>query len=671
LLKNGHLRRFPRPSSLRRTAKYASLLRISGALHLALFEQPGKDDFFSRLLMDQDPAKEEGSRKDKAILCLAIGIILAIAPLLMPNNYWLRIYTVTGLFVMLALGLNVVAGFAGLLDLSYVAFFGIGGYTYAILSSNHFNIHLSFLLVLPVSALITMGFGFALGSTSLRLKGDYLAIVTLAFAQIFRLLLLNLDRPINITGGVNGIYNLDPINFFGLTVESPIATSYLIWFFAVIVVLGSFRIKKSRLGRGWEAIREDELAAEAMGVNTTKMKLLAFAGGAFIAGAAGTLFASLQESVFPNNFDFPQLVIIYCMVILGGLGNIVGVVLGAIVLSILPEFLREYGAYRMISYGLILILLMALRPQGILGETDIFVKRKKRPDKDETGILRASTDLYYTGRDGATQHDFPRYSMVDRPILELKNVTMCFGGLMAVNHLSFNLYEKEILSIIGPNGAGKTTVFNLISGIYPPNSGNVFFEGIDITGLRPHQVVYAGIARTFQGLRLFNHMSVLDNARVGQFCRTRSGPVSTLLRLPLHRKEERETERVARDHLSLFGTRLTGYRFEQKAMSLSFANRRRLEIARALSTNAKLLMLDEPSAGMNPQETIEITDFIKRLRDVHGYTILVIEHKLNVVRTISDRVIALDYGSKIAEGNYEEVANNRQVIEAYLGRKRD
>lgn len=618
--------------------------------------------------MDSDLLTKPLGRKDKAILGVVVGLALILVPHLMPNNYWLRIYTMTGLFVMLALGLNVVAGFAGLLDLAYVAFFGIGGYTYAFLSSNHFDIHLPYPLVFLIAAFATMGFGFALGATSLRLKGDYLAIVTLAFSQIFRLLLLNLDRPINITGGVNGIYNLDPITAFGLRVESPILYAYIIWLFAILVVIGSFRIKKSRFGRGWEAIREDELAAEVMGVDTTKMKLFAFAGGAFVAGAAGALFAPFQESVFPNNFDFPQLVIIYCMVILGGLGNIVGVILGAIVLSILPEFLREYGAYRMISYGLILIILMAVRPQGILGEIGFLTRAKKRPDKDETGVLRASTELYYQG-DQIRPLEPARFTIGTRPILELKNVTMNFGGLVAVNDLSFVLREREILSIIGPNGAGKTTVFNMISGIYPPSAGKIFFEGKDITGLKPHQVAEAGIARTFQNLRLFSNMTVLDNAKVSQFCRTNCGPVSILLQRSCHRGEERETEQVAKEKLGLFGARLTGYRFDQKAIFLSYANRRRLEIARAMATNAKLLMLDEPSAGMNPQETIEITDFIKELRDRYGYTFLIIEHKLNVVKKISDRVIALDYGSKIAEGSYEEVSNNKQVIEAYLGRK--
>jgi branched-chain amino acid transport system permease protein len=608
-------------------------------------------------------------RKKQLATWAAVGLVLAAAPHLMPDSYWLRIYSMTGIYILLAMGLNVVAGFAGLLDLAYVAFFGIGGYTFALLSSDQFGIHLPFLLVVPVSALIATGFGFALGSTTVRLKGDYLAIVTLAFAQIFKLLLLNLDRPINITGGVNGIYNFDPIRIFGFKIASPIAYSYLIWISALMVVAACFRLKRSRYGRGWEAIREDELAAEAMGINTTWMKLAAFAGGACIAGGTGSLFASFQDSVFPNSFDFPQLVIIYCMVILGGLGNIAGVILGAVVLSILPEFLREYGAYRMMLFGLILIVLMALRPEGIMGEIGFLTRRKKRADRDETGVLKASTELYYSGNRASGRPDLTRYKNRGETILRLQHVSRHFGGISALNDLSIDVKQGEILSIIGPNGAGKSTVFNLISGVYPPSKGRISFKGKTITGLKPHQVVKAGIARTFQNLRLFNQMSVLDNAKVGQFCRTASGPFSILFHLPRYRQDEDGTTAKAMQVLNLFGTRLTGYRFDQQAKDLSYANRRRLEIARALSTDAEVLLLDEPSAGMNPQETLEITGFIKNIRDTFGYTIVLIEHKLNVVRTISDRVIVLDYGMKIAEGSYETVAKNEKVIEAYLGRK--
>ncbi len=620
--------------------------------------------------MEQSLSETSWVKRNRLILYAAAGFVLLFAPHVMPNNYWLRIYGMTGLWIMLALGLNVVAGFAGLLDMAYVAFFGIGAYVFALLSSSQFNVHLPFLLTLPLAALATMGIGFALGSTSMRLKGDYLAIVTLAFAQIFKLLLLNLDRPVNITGGVNGIYNLDPIRLFGFTIVSPVAYSYLIWIAAVLVVIGCARLKRSRYGRGWEAIREDELAAEAMGVNTTWMKLKAFAVGALIAGWTGAIFASFQDSVFPNNFDFPQLVIVYCMVILGGLGNVPGVILGAVFLSILPEFLREYGAYRMMTYGLILIVLMALRPQGIMGSFGFLSKASKRPDKDETGMLRASTDLYYQEKEGEKTSVRKIFSKGDRVVLDIRGVTMNFGGVRAVNDLDFQVREREILSIIGPNGAGKTTLFNLISGIYPPSTGSIVYEGRKISGLKPHQVVKAGVARTFQNLRLFSTLSVLDNAKVGRFCRTKAGPLSILFHLPLHKREEEETDRAVKEVLSLFGGRLTGYRFDQQAMFLSYANRRRLEIARALSTNARLLMLDEPSAGMNPQETEEMTGFIKHLRDRYGYTIIVIEHKLNVVKTISDKVIALDYGRKIAEGTYEGVANDKGVIEAYLGRKR-
>ena len=606
------------------------------------------------------------------LLGIAVALVLAVTPHVMPNSYWLRIYTMTGLWIMLALGLNVVAGFAGLLDLSYVAFFGIGGYCFALLSSSQFDVHLPFLIVLPLAAVLTMMVGFALGATSIRLRGDYLAIVTLAFAQIFRLLLLNLDEPVDITGGVNGIFGFDPISIFGWRLISPVAYAYLIWLFAGLTAIASVRIKNSRIGRGWQAIREDELAAEAMGVGATWMKLMAFAGGALVAGATGAIFASFQDSVFPNNFDFPQLVIVYCMVILGGLGNIAGVILGAVLLSILPEFLREYGAYRMMSYGLILIVIMALRPNGIMGEIGFLAKKKTRPDKDETGKLRTSTDLYYAVEKEALPAASAGQATYERgsaPMLEINRITMDFGGIKAVNDLSLTVTEREILSIIGPNGAGKTTLFNIISGIYRPTRGEILFEGRNITGLKPSQVVKAGIARTFQNLRLFNNMSVLDNARVGRFCRTTSGPLSILLHLPSFQREERHSEKRAKEILGLFGARLTGYRFDQQAMYLSYANRRRTEIARAMATDAKLLLLDEPSAGMNPQETVEITDFIRKLRDCHGYTIILIEHKLNVVRTISDRVIALDYGTKIAEGHYDEVSCHQQVIEAYLGRK--
>jgi branched-chain amino acid transport system ATP-binding protein len=253
------------------------------------------------------------------------------------------------------------------------------------------------------------------------------------------------------------------------------------------------------------------------------------------------------------------------------------------------------------------------------------------------------------------------------PLLELKEVTKSFGGLTVADKLSLHVDEGEIVSLIGPNGAGKTTVFNLVTGIYRPDSGEIRFEGQNLVGLPPHKITRLGIARTFQTLRLFLNMTVKENVMAAAYGHTRSTVVEAIFRLPRARREEREIAQLAEEKLAFFGQRLAGYRHGQQAYNLSYANRRRLEIARAMATNPRLLLLDEPAAGMNPNETLELTELIGRLRTEGGYTVFVIEHDMHVVEGISDRVIALDHGLKIAEGSFEQVATNELVIEAYLG----
>jgi ABC-type branched-subunit amino acid transport system ATPase component len=257
---------------------------------------------------------------------------------------------------------------------------------------------------------------------------------------------------------------------------------------------------------------------------------------------------------------------------------------------------------------------------------------------------------------------------VSSNLLEVRDVSISFGTLTVVDALDLIVEEGEIVSLIGPNGAGKTTVFNAITGVYKPDSGSISLGGESIVGLPPHRIATMGVARTFQSIRLFQNMSVRENVMVAGYGRTTAGPWQSIFRTRTARREEREERELAEELLSFFGHRLVGYRFDQPAYNLSYANRRRLEIARAMAARPRILLLDEPAAGMNPKETQEITELTSRLRDEKGYTVLVIEHDMHLVEGVSDRVVALDHGVKIAEGSFDHVATHPAVVEAYLGK---
>ena len=608
-------------------------------------------------------------------------------------------------FAALALGLNIVVGFAGLLDLGYAAFFAIGAYTYGVASSwqlqpawggfwepfqwldlvarfhtaggdvVHFQV--SFWLMLPAAAAVAAFFGVLFGAPTLRLKGDYLAIVTLGFGEIVPIVARNIP---SVTNGAMGLNGVAAPRFFGFDFGIEATPYYYVGVALVaFLILTSQRLKDSRIGRAWMAIREDEVAATAMGVDRVRYKLLAFAIGAAFAGATGTFYVAKLQTATPEMFMFPVSVMILVMIVFGGIGSVWGVVVGALLLQILQSwFLEDLSGWlhalgRLVGvdwlqhvelassieliFGLILVLMMLYRRQGLIPAT----RRTRNLSLDEQTVQPAHSasplplppPLGGEGEGGGT-------------LLQIADLTVRFGGLVALQSVEFSLPGNSVVAVIGPNGSGKSTLFNAITGLVPTDRGTIRFAGAEIGRLRPHQVLERGIARTFQNIRLFPNLSVLDNIMIGMHARLATGPVGAVLRLPATRGEEAAARERALDILSLFGNRLLP-RADHPAASLSYANRRRTEIARALASQPKLLMLDEPTAGMNPAETLELADQIKNLNRL-GLTILLIEHKLDVVALLADKVVVLDHGEKIAEGTPAAVRRDEEVIRAYLGR---
>ena len=592
------------------------------------------------------------------VLVFAAYAMLLPLPLLLKNYYLIRAGGSVGVYIILAAGLSIVAGQAGLLDLGYAGFYGIGAYVYALLASPKFGMHSAFIPAAAASASAAALAGLAVSLPTLRLHGDYLAMVTLGFGQIVRIMLNNMDRPINITNGPNGIVAIDPPRILGFTFSSLESSYILIWVFALIILAGIARIVGSKTGRAWNALREDETAAACMGVNVRRYRVSAFVTAAAIAGFAGALFASWQGAVFPQNFTMSETIALYCMAILGGIRSIPGIMLGVLILQVLPEVLRAYSIYRMLIYGFALVLLAVFRPQGLIAQGERLV-----------GIGRRSLSDPRDSTDEAEAERKPEPATVAvsvrTPVLEASGLSCNFGGLAAVSNVSFAAYTGEILGIIGPNGAGKTTLFNLITGLVKPSAGEVRVQGQTATGLDPHQVASLGVARTFQHIRLFETQSVLENVLAGCHLQGSSNILGALARSAAHANREAQAVAQARKALALVDTSLLT-REASLVRHLSYPDRRRVEVARAIATGARLLLLDEPAAGMTPEEITAMVDDIVALRN-QGYTIVVIEHHMDLIAAACDRVIALDHGEVIATGAPQEVAAHPEVIRAYLG----
>jgi branched-chain amino acid transport system permease protein len=579
---------------------------------------------------------------------LIFAAVMAAIPFIpgMPP-FWIVLLDNIGLAALVAMGLVLLTGVGGLTSFGQAAFCGFGAYTTAVLTTAY---GMSPWLTLPLALLVSGVAAVLLGIITVRLSGHYLPLGTIAWG----IALFYLFSKLEFLGRNDGISAIPPLAIGPLKMLDPGAIYFVIWIAVVLCAVLSMNLLDSRTGRAIRALRRGHVAAEAFGVQTPRAKLLVFIYAAVLAGLSGWLYAHFQRAANPTPFG-PQAGIEYLFIaVVGGAGYVWGAVLGAAIVVVLKEILQSYlplvfggqGQLEIIIFGIMLVVLLQLAPTGVwpwLMSLLPFDISRKRPDTKVAPLAHARPNL----ESGA--------------LLTIDNARKQFGGVIAVNNVSFDVQAREIVALIGPNGAGKSTTFNLITGVLTSSGGTISLLGKNIDNAPPQEVAKLGVARTFQHVKLVPDMTVLENVAIGAHLRGHAGAIASMLRLDradeagLLAEAARQIERVGLSE-----------QLNQLAGSLSLGQQRIVEIARALCVDPILLLLDEPAAGLRHMEKQRLAALLRQLRD-GGMSVLLVEHDMGFVMDLADRVVVLDFGTKIAQGTPAAIKANPDVIKAYLG----
>ena len=574
---------------------------------------------------------------------LLLGVLVVIAkPLLATSAYELRVFTLVGIYALLALGYQFIFGHAGALSLTQGTFFGVGAYATAILGTKY---GFGAALTLPLAALLPVLLAALIAAPVLRLESHYFALATLGIGQVLLLATIAWEP---VTGGSNGIAGVPGLVLFGWAVPKGLGIALATWALVAAGALLSWRITRGLYGAALHVARETPIAAPTLGIDTAQLRFTCFLLSAAYAGIGGALYAHTIRVVSPEALEFPVMVATLTIAVVGGRTHIAGAILGAWLIIHMPEWFRGMDKYYLIAYGVALLATIIIAPYGLIG---LFEHWRARwfPEAARAAPTPIALPPRVATRGAG-------------PLLAVEAAAKSFGGVKAVDCVSLSVHAGEIVGLIGPNGSGKTTLINMITGIYRSDAGAIRFAGADITRAAPHDIAAAGIARTFQNINLADDMAVLDNVAVGRF-RHASGGLRAALRGGF---SDPAWVRARGEAMHLLGALGVADCAQRPAGSLAYGLKRRVEIARALALEPRLLLLDEPAAGLNETEQADLAARLRAFAET-GLAILVIEHNMPFLMPLAARMVCLDHGEVIAAGAPEEIRANANVIEAYLG----